>query len=222
MKSLRVALAALTAAMLSACASTQATSPRNCAFLGAMLGGLGGAAAGAEYADSNPDSQAVGIGIATLLLGAGLGYAGCALFYEEEPEEVAIEPAPPLPPVSAVEPEVDPCEEIVSLDSVSFDSDEAAISPDGVTILGRIVAGLEKCETQKVRVEAHTDSTATEDYNLELSDRRADAVVRFLIERGIDTERITSEGFGESRPIAPNDSPEGRALNRRVDLIPVD
>jgi OOP family OmpA-OmpF porin len=129
---------------------------------------------------------------------------------------------PELPAVAARVSEVDPCEEIVSLDSVSFDSDEAEISTDGATILGWIVDRLSECENQNVKVEAHTDATATEDYNLELSDRRADAVVRFLIERGIDAERITSEGFGESRPIAPNDNPEGRSLNRRVDLIPVD
>ncbi len=230
MKSLRIALAALTAVMLSACASTQGTLPRHCAVMGALLGGVGGTAAGTSYADSHSDDHGIGIGIAAVLLGAGLGYAGCALFYQEEPEVLAIEPTPEPPPVEEPELpavaarvlEVDPCEEIVILDSVSFPFDEAEISLDGMTILGWIVDGLEQCETQKVRVEAHTDAIGSEDYNMSLSDRRADAVVRFLVEHGIDAGRMTSTSFGESRPIAPNDTPEGRSLNRRVELIPVD
>ena len=67
-----------------------------------------------------------------------------------------------------------------------------------------------------VQLEGHTDSTGPEAYNMGLSVRRAEAVKNHLVENGIDTSRLTTKGFGESNPIAPNDTAKGRAENRRV------
>ncbi|MEL6358078.1 MAG: OmpA family protein, partial [Bacteroidota bacterium] len=66
----------------------------------------------------------------------------------------------------------------------------------------------------------HTDHVGTEDYNLKLSQRRATAVRQALIEMGIGEERLTAIGQGESAPIADNSTPEGKAMNRRVEFIP--
>ncbi|MBK6848143.1 MAG: OmpA family protein [Proteobacteria bacterium] len=75
---------------------------------------------------------------------------------------------------------------------------------------------------KKVRVEGHTDSRGADDYNLDLSQRRAASVLRVLTENGVETSRVTSEGLGETQPIASNATSTGRASNRRVDLIITD
>jgi len=69
-----------------------------------------------------------------------------------------------------------------------------------------------------VRVEGHTDSVGSDKYNQRLSERRAHAVVKYLIGKGIESNRLQAAGFGESRPIAPNETPEGRAKNRRTEF----
>jgi OOP family OmpA-OmpF porin len=86
------------------------------------------------------------------------------------------------------------------------------------------VEGTQGTETLKaegggaVIVEDHTDSVGTAAYNQKLSHRRADAVRRYLVKHGIPANRITTEGFGESRPVASNDTADDRAQNRRVEL----
>jgi OOP family OmpA-OmpF porin len=70
-----------------------------------------------------------------------------------------------------------------------------------------------------VRVEGHTDSVASESYNQGLSERRARSVADWLAENGVDGDRLTTRGWGETRPVAENDTPEGRQQNRRVELI---
>jgi outer membrane protein OmpA-like peptidoglycan-associated protein len=70
----------------------------------------------------------------------------------------------------------------------------------------------------KVTLEGHTDSVGPESYNLGLSERRAKAVMNYLVRKGTDTSRLKSVGFGETRPIEDNKTESGRASNRRVDL----
>jgi outer membrane protein OmpA-like peptidoglycan-associated protein len=70
-----------------------------------------------------------------------------------------------------------------------------------------------------VQVEGFTDNTGGEDYNLELSQRRADAVAMAIIQRGIDAQRVRALGYGEQYPKASNDSPGSRQLNRRVEIV---
>jgi OOP family OmpA-OmpF porin len=78
--------------------------------------------------------------------------------------------------------------------------------------------------TIEIELSSHTDSKGTDAYNLDLSDKRARSCVDYLIEKGIASNRMTSKGYGESRPIAPNeladgkDNPDGRALNRRTEF----
>ena len=73
----------------------------------------------------------------------------------------------------------------------------------------------------KVEIQGHTDSVGTEDYNQALGMRRAEAVFDYLTSKGVSTDRLQTVSFGETRPVAPNDTAEGRAQNRRVDLIPM-
>jgi outer membrane protein OmpA-like peptidoglycan-associated protein len=70
-----------------------------------------------------------------------------------------------------------------------------------------------------VEVRGHTDSTGDEAHNLKLSERRADAVVEYMIKNGISPEQISARGFGETRPVDSNDTAEGRARNRRTEFV---
>jgi outer membrane protein OmpA-like peptidoglycan-associated protein len=98
-----------------------------------------------------------------------------------------------------------------------FDSDE--ILPESDLLLGAIVGVLtEHPEITRVRIEGHTDDRGTEAYNLKLSDRRAASVVKWLVKHGIAKDRLTSKGFGRSRPLDKSTTDEARALNRRVEL----
>ncbi len=105
-----------------------------------------------------------------------------------------------------------------ALEGVFFETNKAVIRPESFTVLDRVVEVMEENETYKLRIEGHTDSTGDDALNQSLSERRAGAVRDYLIRKGIAGERLTSEGFGESRPIASNETTEGRAKNRRVEF----
>ena len=81
------------------------------------------------------------------------------------------------------------------------------------------MAGTAKaCPGLKIEIEGHTDSEGTPERNQRLSDRRAQAVVDFLIKRGVDQAQLQAIGYGETRPLAPNDTTENRAKNRRIEF----
>jgi outer membrane protein OmpA-like peptidoglycan-associated protein len=104
-------------------------------------------------------------------------------------------------------------------DRVFFIRAKATIMPISNSELDRVVEILQADSTLRLRVEGHTDTEGTDERNQKLSDRRAHAVVRYLEKHGIAPERMESIGFGSTRPIADNDTPEGMAQNRRVDMI---
>jgi len=98
-----------------------------------------------------------------------------------------------------------------------FDSDE--ILPEQKKNLDKIAEFLEKNVARKVSVEGHADGTGEDDYNLDLSQRRAKAVRKALADRSVSESRIEAVGFGETKPVASNDTSEGRRKNRRVEVI---
>ena len=106
---------------------------------------------------------------------------------------------------------------------VLFDSGQADLLPDAYPILDRIALIIQKFPTYRVNIKGHTDNVpiATQRFpsNWELSAVRATTVLRYLVEFGIDPRRLTATGYGELIPIAPNDSPETRAKNRRVEFV---
>lgn len=100
---------------------------------------------------------------------------------------------------------------------VNFGFDSTKVQEKFFSDLGELAAFLKRFEDVQVDVEGHTDSTGPEDYNQQLSQRRAQAVVDYLVnEHGIDRSRLEPKGYGESQPVASNDTKEGRAENRRV------
>lgn len=103
--------------------------------------------------------------------------------------------------------------------SVLFRSDEAALLPEAQTRLGQVTDALLESKDRTLVVEGHTDSQGSDSHNLDLSQRRADAVRAFLVQRGYDPTRVQAVGVGEGRPVADNNSAEGRANNRRVEIV---
>lgn len=111
-------------------------------------------------------------------------------------------------------------QKIEILQSIQFEIDKDVIRAESEPILQAVASVLAAhAEIAKVRVEGHTDNLGPEDLNLRLSDKRAAAVRRWLVEKGgVDAGRLEAKGFGPTQPIAPNTSREGRAKNRRVDF----
>ena len=109
---------------------------------------------------------------------------------------------------------------VITLRGVYFDFDKADIRPESKDNLEYAATILKENPSIKVEIQGHTDSVGTDEYNLKLSDRRAAAVVNNLVKTaGIDSLRLTAKGYGESKPVAPNKTEEGRARNRRVEFV---
>ena len=108
---------------------------------------------------------------------------------------------------------------VVTLGDVLFDTGKATLKPGAYATVDRLAQALKQSTDRKVEIEGHTDSVGNEDYNLVLSERRAQAVQAALFERGVSSEQITTLGKGEMAPVASNDTASGRQENRRVELI---
>ena len=111
------------------------------------------------------------------------------------------------------------CPEIlITMHGINFNTDSSKILPDSESILAQAKLALQDSVGVSVIIEGHTDNTGTPSYNQLLSERRAKAVLAFLVANGIEKERLVSVGKGENSPVASNNSKEGRYQNRRVEL----
>lgn len=99
-----------------------------------------------------------------------------------------------------------------------FDVDSATVKPGGYDELRRVAEVLNAYPQTRLQIAGHTDSTGPEEYNQRLSERRAEAVKYILVNYQVASQRISTIGFGESQPIAGNDTPSGRQINRRVTI----
>ena len=138
--------------------------------------------------------------------------------------ELLVQESPPAPPAPVAQvppppPPAAPMKKKIVLRGVNFDFDKSNIRPDAVPILEQACKTLKEEPSIDVSCQGHTDSVGTEAYNMALSDRRADSVRNWLIKCGIPASRLTSKGFGEGSPVATNETAEGRAQNRRTELV---
>ena len=107
----------------------------------------------------------------------------------------------------------------VAVYGIHFDTGKAEILPDSESTLNEIVKLMQQQTDLKLRVEGHTDNQGSAASNQALSDKRAQAVVAWLTAHGTASSRLTAKGFGQTRPVADNSTEEGRAKNRRVELV---
>ena len=102
--------------------------------------------------------------------------------------------------------------------NVTFGVDQADLKSDFVDVLNSVALVLKEYDKTLIDVTGHTDSTGATSYNMQLSERRASTVGRYLQGQGVLSERVLTQGFGPHYPVASNDTPNGRQLNRRVEL----
>ena len=103
---------------------------------------------------------------------------------------------------------------------INFASAKAEIrGAQSFDLLNTLASAANQCETYRVSIEGHTDNQGADEYNQFLSEQRASTVVAYLADNGVEISRMTATGFGETQPIASNDTPEGRAANRRINFV---
>jgi OOP family OmpA-OmpF porin len=111
---------------------------------------------------------------------------------------------------------------VVTLEDVLFEVNGAQLQPGAQTELLRLADYLKRNPDRKIMIEGHTDNTGSSDYNLRLSQLRAQSVESYLLASGVSPDRIRAIGYGETRPEAPSDSATGRQQNRRVEIVILD
>ncbi|MCB1917462.1 MAG: OmpA family protein [Rhodocyclaceae bacterium] len=204
----RIAVAVSITAALGACAN-MSESQRN-AGLGAVGGAVGGAVIG-----SATGSEKVGRDAA---IGAGVGALGAYIWSQRmEAQRQAMADAAAGSGVDVSRTEDNQLKLDIPSD-VSFDVGKAAIKPEMRPILSRFAETLHQNPSTTVRIIGHTDSTGSDGVNDPLSARRAASARDFLVDRGVDAGRIAIAGRGSRQPVASNETAQGRAQNRRVEI----
>lgn len=176
---------------------------------GTYIGAAGGAAAGAAI------GKAAGNTAMGAILGAAVGGAagyGIGRYMDKQAEELQKD-------LEGAEIErVGEGIKITFRDGIQFALNSAELSETSKTNLNDLAKTLKKYDDTNILIEGHTDNTGTHEYNMTLSDKRADAVADYLKDLGVAGKRITTEGYGPDQPVADNDSDYGRQQNRRVEV----
>lgn len=207
------------AILLSGCGMSQAKQEGTVsgAIAGTVIGGAVGCGIAAGAGNGN-SSTAYGIGcplgaVAGGIIGGIIGYK-----YAQEPAPASTAtPAPPPPPPPAPPP---PAKERIVLRGIHFDFNKSNIRADAAPILDEAADILSKHPDVTVNVDGYCDAIGSYAYNLRLSQRRSDAVAAYLEGKGIAASRLITHGYGKTHFVATNATAEGRAENRRVELVP--
>jgi outer membrane protein OmpA-like peptidoglycan-associated protein len=166
--------------------------------------------------------QAIGHNRQGTLLGAAAGAAvgaaaGAGVGHMMDKQEAEMRDALAASEAAAVKREGDLLA-ITLKGDVTFALNSAEVKPGLINELDRIARIMVKYPQTSIMVEGFTDSTGSESYNQRLSERRAESVKNLLVQQGVQADRINTVGYGESRPVATNATPEGRQMNRRVEI----
>src|SRR5437868_6235459 len=194
-----------------ACASsTDPNDPNAKAKRGAGIGAAAGAVVGAIIGN-----QVGGQGRTGAVVGAAIGAAiGGAEGHRMDQQQKELQQIPGVEVTRPAENEI----AINLTNDILFDYNSFALRQESKATLQNLADNFRKYPEEQISVEGHTDAIGSHDSNQRLSEQRADGVRNYLVDQWVNGERITSVGFGETRPKASNDTPEGRQLNRRVEL----
>ena len=109
--------------------------------------------------------------------------------------------------------------ELLSKGKIRFEPKRAVIDPDSAAILDRLVDTALRCPNANIEVAGHTDADGEDSFNQALSEKRAQAVINYLVKAGLTADRFTAVGYGATQPVAGNDSDAGKAQNRRIEFL---
>lgn len=180
------------------------------ATTGALIGGVAGAVLGAATADKEKRKERA-------LKGAGIGaITGGGVGYYMDVQEAKLREKLQGTGVSVTR---NGDNIILNMPSaITFDVNSAALKSDFFSVLDSVTLVLKEYESTLVTVAGHTDSSGADDYNMRLSQQRAQTVAQYLNNHSVVNERLAAVGYGESQPVASNDTTEGKARNRRVEI----
>lgn len=205
--------ALLAASLVGGCTTDPFTGEQkvNKTAVGSVIGAAAGAAVGAATGHDSESRRK------RALIGAGVGaLAGSGVGYYMDRQEAELRRQLQGTGVSVTR----QGDRIVlnMPDNITFQTDSADIASNFFDVLNSVVLVLNEFNKTIINVYGHTDSTGGDAYNRSLSERRAASVGRYLTSHRVDPTRIMTMGFGKARPIADNNTPEGRRINRRVEL----
>lgn len=197
----------ITSVIASAVVMTGCASDMNKAALGALAGGLGGAAISKGTGGEKTGRDAA--------IGAAIG-AGVGAYMSKQAKQIEQQMAG-----TGVQVQHDPNTNNINLvmpENITFAYDSATLNPSFTGNLNQLAQTMSQYNQTTITVAGHTDSIGSDSYNYNLSQRRAASVSNYLISRGVSPSRINSVGYGKTRPIADNSTDYGRAQNRRVEI----
>ena len=197
--------------LLAGCAALETNTGK-----GAAIGTAGGAATGAivgQAVSHNTKGTLIGAAIGAAV--GGLGGAGIGRMMDNQERDMRTALA--SSEAAAVSREGNLLA-VTFKGDVTFDTNSTVVRPGLISEISRVAGVVNQYPTTLVRVEGHTDSVGSDAYNMDLSNRRANAVKNLLVQRGVADSRIDIVGYGKTMPVATNDTEAGRQKNRRVEI----
>jgi outer membrane protein OmpA-like peptidoglycan-associated protein len=189
--------------------ATSDDDPNKKAKRGAAIGAAAGAVVGAIIGNQSGNNRTGAI------VGAAAGAAiGGAVGHDMDKQQKELSQIPGVEVTRPSENEI----EVRLTNDILFDVDSSGLRSESRSTLGELAANFARYPNERITVEGHTDSTGSDEHNQLLSERRAGAVRDYLIDRGLPDSRVAAYGYGETRPKASNETPEGRQVNRRVEI----
>ncbi len=190
-------------------ACVSADDPNKRTKQGAGAGAATGAAVGAVIGNQSGNNRTGAV------VGGVLGAAvGAAIGRRMDQQQKELEQIPGVEVTRPSEGEI----AVQLTNDILFDTNSTALRSDSRNVLRDLAANFQRYPDETVTIEGHTDNVGSPSYNQNLSENRASAVRNYLVDQGVSSSRISAYGYGETRPKASNGTPEGRQLNRRVEI----
>jgi len=194
-----------------ACATTDTdpNDPNGKAKRGAGVGAAAGAIVGAIIGNQSGGNRTGAV------IGAAAGAAiGAAVGHKMDKQQQELQQIPGVEVTRPAENEI----AVRLTNDILFDFNSYALRPESRETLRELANNFRQYPDEAVSVEGHTDNVGGDEYNQRLSEQRAGSVRDYLVDQGVPTERVSAVGFGKNQPKASNDTPEGRQINRRVEI----